>query len=281
MSEQDNTPEAVAASLGFAGIMAGQKARTADKAKLAKAIELEKEGIPPQNIFQATGWYRGTDGEWKFEISDTASKLNTVREPPLQGAEAADYERIMGKPSTGEPASTGKVPLESVLEHPALYEAYPQLRNLPYQQMDLGFLNAEGMSDQYGVALHRFARDPRSTLLHELQHQIQQHEGFALGGNPDQVGTIGFSPDQLGDDPFDAYRRLAGEVEARNVQNRLAPPDSWSRSAGRELLAEDVAKVNPIFSEDIPAARQLKYFNTTSRAFPQMEFLQLLAKVLR
>ena len=98
----------------------------------------------------------------------------------------------------------------------------------------------------------------RSTLLHELQHGIQGREGFGAGGSPEMFsrgGKLfkkipesikkkvrkmtrqyekleGGSPERgkLVDklyamkdkyEPYGKYKRLLGEAEARNVQNRM------------------------------------------------------------
>jgi hypothetical protein len=288
---EDNSPEAVASALGFAGagIMAGQRAKTADKAKLAQAIELEKEGVPSQNIFQATGWYRGTDGEWKFEISDLPARLEQVTRP-VKGFDAAG--NIVANRTL--PATTGPLPLETVLDHPQLYEAYPDLRNLPYKQADLASGLMGFASPTEGVAINSRlqSKEALSTLLHELQHQIQGNEGFAIGGNPDSANQM-FPEASPADDPNQAYRRLSGEVESRNVQARLAAAlegdfspleragaDAWT-SVGTGTLPDNAAGIVPTLTEDTPAARQLRVWLTQKSGFPQMEFLQLLSKVLK
>ena len=52
--------------------------------------------------------------------------------------------------------------------------------------------------------------------MHETQHAVQQREGFARGST-------------RGNDA-DAYVRQAGEVEARNVESRLAMSDEQRRA---------------------------------------------------
>jgi hypothetical protein len=71
-----------------------------------------------------------------------------------------------------------------------------------------------------------------STALHELQHGVQEIEGFAKGGspstvmtklqqsNPDEYQRLLSSSQNLNDIYDNAYRRIAGEVEARAVQKR-------------------------------------------------------------
>jgi len=50
----------------------------------------------------------------------------------------------------------------------------------------------------------------RSLSLHEIQHNVQNIEGFAPGGRPSSGGKLA----------TERYRRKAGEAEARNVETR-------------------------------------------------------------
>ena len=54
--------------------VAGINARTADSAALRRAEALEKSGTDNETIRQETGWYRGRDGKWRFEIDDSGMK---------------------------------------------------------------------------------------------------------------------------------------------------------------------------------------------------------------
>jgi hypothetical protein len=58
----------------------------------------------------------------------------------------------------------------------------------------------------------RFKKGSESTILHEIQHEIQDLEGFAGGTDMSRVG-------------FDNYNRSAGEAEARAVANRMNMSD--------------------------------------------------------
>src|SRR5688500_6954388 len=69
-------------------------------------------------------------------------------------------------------------------------------------------------TDSIGV-LAPDAGSARSTALHELQQAVQNREGFAAGGNPKDPSLQAYF-----DKGREAYMRLAGEVEARNVQKR-------------------------------------------------------------
>ena len=87
----------------------------------------------------------------------------------------------------------------------------------------------------------------KSTLVHEIQHVIQHIEGFAKGGNVEQYETVQNEgkikvKDRYYDTPFDAYKSLAGEVEARNVETRM----NMSADERRKKLLQETADVNTI-----------------------------------
>ena len=56
----------------------GTRARFADFAKLKEARLLEVGRINPKSIWNRTGWYHGSDGLWRFEISDAGAKLKVL-----------------------------------------------------------------------------------------------------------------------------------------------------------------------------------------------------------
>lgn len=53
----------------------GVEAKFADFKKLAEAYKLEQQDYSPRLIWSRTGWYRGGDGRWRFEINDSGAKL--------------------------------------------------------------------------------------------------------------------------------------------------------------------------------------------------------------
>jgi hypothetical protein len=104
----------------------------------------------------------------------------------------------------------------------------------------------------------RGAHSPWAATLHEMQHAIQGREGFTPGrttqNTPPDVLTeeIKFLPDAyltsvdaaLARARWQAYRRDAGETEARNVAIRR----NWT-AAKRRMIP-------PWRSEDVPRSRQ-------------------------
>lgn len=55
---------------------AGEKAQTAALDELDRAKQLEGEGVDNEKIRQQTGWFKGADGKWRFEISDKDASIN-------------------------------------------------------------------------------------------------------------------------------------------------------------------------------------------------------------
>lgn len=178
-------------------------------------------------------------------------------------------------------------------EHQALYKAYPELEKVVVRQgggaPDLyGSYqgNASKGTGQLEVTHAGLKNDPRSTATHEMQHAVQDIEGFGEGGTPrdfviarrdalDRIGTINnsLSPlvikleretdpairkalqDQYDQaleerarlsplvnlDSMDAYRRLAGEAEARAAQKRI----DYSPEKRRQVFPLDDYDVSP------------------------------------
>ena len=130
--------------------------------------------------------------------------------------------------------------LGEVLDFPALFESYPELKKLPVWWMNDNFRmrgayvisNRDGMN-RIMVRANRSEGGKLSTLLHEVQHWIQHKEGFAYGSAPG--GAVEFLRRMGNPEAYSPkgkqYRRFAGEIESRNVQARR-----WLAEAEREEL---------------------------------------------
>ena len=63
---------------------AGRNANRADQEALARAEEMERAGEDAEQIRQETGWFRGADGLWRFEIDDSTMEYDPTGD--LRGA---------------------------------------------------------------------------------------------------------------------------------------------------------------------------------------------------
>jgi hypothetical protein len=212
------------------GIFGGELAQTADKAALAKAKALEGSGADQRAIWKETGWFKGGDGKWRFEIDDSAAAIrNSNTSNPSIFADLID-----------EAASReAGVSMGNALDHKGLFKAYPSTQATRFKVGGPPGGALEGktvrVADPYSVP---GGQDTRSVVLHELQHAIQQREGFAIGGSPEAMrqealamlrrdvasGAIPDTAEAMRMLPMaqqNAYQRLAGEAEARAVQARM------------------------------------------------------------
>ena len=153
---------------------AGQNARTADTMALATAQQRLEAGEDAETVRQETGWFRGVDGKWRFEINDADASLK--RPYPSQGQRWGDVWKLMV--GRGQYSTVG-----AMIDHPALFAAYPQLANIPVSAKSAGGASYSPQSRQIDLGEDVQMYEALSVLLHEIQHGIQNIEGFASGGS--------------------------------------------------------------------------------------------------
>lgn len=203
---------------------AGYKAKTADTLALGAALQFEKEGRDPEAIRQKTGWFRGEDEQWRFEISDHDSTLQTDRLRPIGGTDLGFNGRL------GE-----------VLDHPRLYAAYPHLAQMPVSIAHSERLTKVGSylsTYDNGTNLELPMITVQSnnleklhdTLLHEVQHAVQELEEFGQGSNP--VG--------LRNDYIESLQGREEELQARLNHLTHTPDRSPFEERELNLIVEDL-----------------------------------------
>ena len=158
---QNSKKDADAGEFSVGGI----NAKTADVGRLADAERMEKAGADSETVRRETGWYRGYDGKWRFEIDDSKMHFINHRE---------------------ESRRTWK--LDELIRHDALFAAYPELRD--YTVLNFGI--SDDVEAAFYPGLNRITLDPRlsraekrAALIHEIQHAIQLIEGFTAGATTD------------------------------------------------------------------------------------------------
>ena len=108
-----------------AGVFASNRAKNLPKMSLAKAEKMETARKDPQDIFLDTGFFRGPEGEWRFEISDVDLKINQEflkTKTDLWGKNAVNG------PGYDLGQTYGK--LSDAIDHPELFKAYPELEDV-------------------------------------------------------------------------------------------------------------------------------------------------------
>lgn len=283
---QKVTMDAINSSDNIRFSLAGERgAAAADKAEertfrmdnLSVAKDMEKNKKKAKAIKAATGWERGADGKWRYEMPDVV-----LRDPKeWVNKKTMTLSDIVEKPN------------DLFKEHPELFDAYPKLKDVKIQKgrAKMGgsyydntiTLNLGGIREaiKYDLDIHYkiATRLLKRTLVHEVQHYIQHEEGFANGGSEQFVRDAikdefekvikqirGLRAEGKEDeakalaernkalynayanekDSYKNYKSLSGEVEARNVSARL----NMTPEERRKTLAEsteDVARKDQIF----------------------------------
>lgn len=257
---------------GERGAAAADKAeeRTARMDNLSVARKMEEEKKDAKAIKMATGWERGADGKWRYEMPD--AKIKDTKNVG-GGHIVKRYEDDMLW-------NGGK--LSKAIDAPELFKAYPQLKDVRIETdaiMNDMPSHGEYDSKTNTITIHADELKYMNDILnHEIQHAIQGIEGFATGGSPTTIrGEVkkrfnevtkqikqlraegkedeakalieknrGLYDAYMKNDDFNSYKSLAGEVEARNVQERM----NMTPEERRKTLAEsteDVARKDQIF----------------------------------
>ena len=201
---------------------AGVNAQGADLTALHRAKQQIDAGADPEQVRQETGWHKWEDGKWRFEIDDSQMRVIGL-----------DNKSKLSDVKRGSSAVWG---LPAMIDHPALFRAYPFLNDITvavsknfgnggsyipkYKQIEVGYSNNDGIN--------------KDTLLHEIQHAIQEHEGFAAGG----AASDFMSP---ATNDLMAKKAAASEkISAINAQLKTATGEEYQRLLGeRSALVAD------------------------------------------
>lgn len=242
---------------------AGVNARTADLNTLNTAQELERQGTDADAIRRQTGWFRGMDGKWRFEIDDSGMRYDRrgfTENPDMVRRMELENKLLYGDMSKAEmdelrsltAATRGVVKpskLGDYIQHDALFEAYPELKNVNvrFENLEMG-QNAYFDPKSNTVVMNTFLWDqPEDVIVHEVQHAIQQAEGFTGGANPEYWEAN--RPEGSIRRAEELYRNTAGEIEARDAAARrqLTPEQ-------RELKMPTLGDENTVFADRAGAA---------------------------
>ena len=187
---------------------AGEHAKNANLSLLDRAKLMDKNGDSSEDIRKTTGWFKGYDGKWRFEIDDSMIVIDTSgrlsKNPDIRRFyELMDKVHIDGNATDSEIAELSKLDkklegvslrpktLGELLVHTKLFDAYPELANVAVAFVNLG--EAKGSYNRYSnsIELNKnllvLKNDLKRTLLHEIQHAIQNIEDFSGGTSPDRM----------------------------------------------------------------------------------------------
>lgn len=159
-----------------------------------------------EEIRKITGWFKDKEGNWEFEISDKNTRiLNNIF------------------PNTS-------YKLSEIFEAKALYDLYPELKDVSVLTKNIKNNGSFHRQENKMVLNNKLLSDPeslRGTILHEIQHYIQNVEGLPTG-----TTTL------LGNE---RYANSKGEIEAADTKNRRD-----MSVEERKKTAPESSKKNPI-----------------------------------
>lgn len=200
---------------------AGVNAAAADLEALEVAKGMAEQNVSAETIRQATGWFQGADGKWRFEIDDSGMRYSArgdlnygdpdywryrelldkleremlgIGSEAVTEAERAEYEELAPRyrdfyrqPGVRGDGSATSARLSDYIQHDELFKQYPQLRDawLVFEDMEdgkQGSYNPDTNTITLSESLQNSERD--DALVHEIQHAIQEAEGFARGASP-------------------------------------------------------------------------------------------------
>jgi hypothetical protein len=208
----------------------GAGARAFPHEKVPVAEQMEGQGRTTGEIWNTTGLVRQPDGQWRAAVPDYGSQLSQNFPSPREGYQV-------------------NTTLGQVLDHPLLYHSYPDMPDIPLRVVNdpAGSYRAGYDGPQKGFTVNVARLEPgestKSSLLHEVQHHVQEVEGWSPGGSPElpiiqKAVDARFGPNYregLINQLYDVTNTRDGWI-AQQFRNRMGPQIS---DAAYERMAKD------------------------------------------
>ena len=200
-----------------------------DNLRVARNMEMANEGA--KTIRMATGWERGKDNKWRYEVQDLEFKKKI-------GRFEEDLNQVIRSAKNG---NVEQYDLEQLIDS-NLFDFYPSLRNTSVilsKRVVVGFQNVLGGVDasyykegKRGIIAIKAKEDLtieklRLILVHEIQHAIQDIEGFA-------EGNYGVSMQE----------EVAAEKEINLLDNKIGVSTQILRDGNDSFLSENINELS-------------------------------------
>lgn len=212
---------------------AGENSLTYNRVSLIEAKKMYEKGNSDEDIWSKTGWKKGSDNKWRYEIPD-------------------DIENISLKKLVEGVYSQKNIKLSDIYTNTTLYKAYPSLKDIEVSVKDsdftqYGFYNKRSLDfgktwDNY-ISLNKnkvlctqldfidgekARKEVKSTTIHEIQHIIQDIECFAKGGSLATKNTLSSQLkaqyNKIPKDTIDKYKNLYAKTDD------MDDLDAWSKA---------------------------------------------------
>lgn len=186
---------------------------------LTIARKMETSGKEPEAIKLATGWERGADGKWRYEVMDfdidiqgnQGNKIannelikeleqlsdKILSEETLSEEESKRFDELSDRLDYEKKLTTDRIEdgegvlQDYIIDNNGLFDAYPQLKGVKVEFVNEqgntgGTYNSETNTIKVNISSSLEAKE---VLIHEVQHAIQEIERFAVGGNLQSLQT--------------------------------------------------------------------------------------------
>ncbi len=226
---------------------AEEKTYRMDNLKVAEEMERGKKDA--KAIKLATGWERGADGKWRYEMPD--AKIKDMKD--IGGG------NIVKRFDDDMLWNDGK--LTDVIDASGLFEAYPQLKDVRIDtDAIMNDMPSNGVYNAKTNTITIHADDLKymnSILNHEIQHAIQYIEGFGKGGSPEQMEKE-FKAAQ------DEWKARAYAHELEEMAKEMG--GEYNQSEVEKALVEEYKDLD--MSDELPDKEtRIKGFNYFARGY--------------
>ncbi len=199
---------------------------------------MHASGADRDTIWQQTGWFRGPDGRWRFEIDDSGATASI-------------------------PTRRGSTTVGNVLQHQGLLSAYRDVARPPVDVGGVGGTDLALYNPGNGrIRLRGRNADPTGAsgdidvLLHELQHLIDHHEGNDYDGEPP-------SSPYISDRVREMMRQRDAAASSGNASEAATIDDVIRRSIQWDAVQ---SRVGEVMATAVERRRQLTPEQRRSRA---------------
>lgn len=173
------------------------------------AVNMARKGLDNETIRQKTNWFQDKNGVWKFEFSDKDMKIR-------RNIKADSINR-----------------LDEILEHDTLFTVYPELENLKVVFKDTNKIDGNYNKNTKTITMSNDLIGHRAkteiAIIHEIQHAIQDIEGFETGISSKLSKEM--------------YYNNLGEIEADNTARRFI--DEKYKQKDISNIPPESSKANP------------------------------------
>lgn len=269
-------------------MFAGPMAKTADHQALARAQEMAGQGATRDAIWRDTGWFQGVDGKWRFEIDDSGAQIapdmlerhsrssvgGSQRRPLSEGLQhreldaaydlsdtSLDFGRL-SRGAVGEYDNARRSISMYAADDPDMLRSGTLHETQHRVQREEGFATGGTPESAWGVneqaSLDAIRAQKKAVLGGRDPYAIQNRiaAGYRVADEDmaalEQWRALTRQEDEILANtlsPREAYRRLAGETEARNVQTR------------RDFTPEERRARPPWETQDVPDDQQIVRFD--------------------